>query len=33
MTCGSETEQWQSSAINRVSDFGLGLSVLRVLRA
>ena len=30
---GSEIEQWQSSPINRVADFGLGLSLLRVLGA
>ena len=33
MMCGSEIEQWQSSPINHVSDFGLGLSLLRVLDA
>ena len=31
--CGSEIEQWQSSPINHVADFGLGLSLLRVLDA
>ena len=33
MMYGSEIEQWQSSPINRVADFGLGLSLLRVLGA